>query len=181
MPNPTTLRSWKVLAEHKREIEGLHMRAMFEADRARFDKFSVRLDDLLFDYSKNRITERTRALLIELAKEVNLEGAIDALFQGEKINVTEDRAVLHVALRNRDDTPVLVDGENVMPKVNAVLAKMKELSNAVRSGAWKGQTGKAITDIVNIGIGGSDLGPVMVTEALRPYWKPGLSAHFVSN
>src|SRR5262249_45054798 len=157
-----------------KEIETLHMRQLFEADPGRFDKFSLRLDDLLFDYSKNRITERTKSLLVDLANEANLGSFIEAMFRGDLINVTEGRAVLHVALRNRDNIPIIVDGEDVMPKVNAVLAQMKELSTAVRNGAWKGFTGKAITDVVNIGIGGSDLGPVMVTEALRPYWKPGL-------
>lgn len=181
MPKPTTLRSWKALDGHRAEMESVHMRSLFEADRNRFDKFSLRLDDLLFDYSKNRITERTMELLLALAEEANLRSYIDRMFSGDKINVTEGRAVLHVALRNRSNTPILVDGEDVMPKVNAVLAQMRELCTAVHAGTWKGHTGKTITDVVNIGIGGSDLGPVMVTEALRHYWKPGFSAHFVSN
>ena len=139
------------------------------------------LGDILFDYSKNRITQETMRLLFDLARQANLAGKIEAMFSGEKINTTENRAVLHVALRNRSNRPILVDGEDVMPEVNRVLAKMRAFSEAVRSGAWKGYTGKAITDVVNIGIGGSDLGPKMVCEALKPYGKPGLRVHFVSN
>ncbi|HOU90812.1 MAG TPA: glucose-6-phosphate isomerase [Polyangiaceae bacterium] len=173
--------AWKALAVHRAEIADTHMRALFTADPQRFTKFSLTLDDVLFDFSKNRITERTLALLIALAEQAELPRKIAAMFAGERINLTEGRAVLHTALRNRSNRPVLVDGRDVMPEVNRVLAQMRELSEAVRSGAWKGHTGQAITDIVNIGIGGSDLGPVMVTEALRPYWKPGLRVHFVSN
>ena len=139
------------------------------------------LDGILFDYSKHRATNETLALLIQLAEQAELGAFIERMFTGERINVTEDRAVLHTALRNRSNTPVLVDGKDVMPEVNAVLAKMRRFTEALHSGAWRGHTGKAITDIVNIGIGGSDLGPLMVTEALRPYWKPGMRAHFVSN
>ncbi|VFS13062.1 glucose-6-phosphate isomerase [Citrobacter koseri] len=135
---------------------------------------------MLVDFSKNRITEETLAKLQDLAKETDLAGAIKSMFSGEKINRTEDRAVLHVALRNRSNTPIIVDGKDVMPEVNAVLEKMKAFSEAIISGQWKGYTGKAITDVVNIGIGGSDLGPFMVTEALRPY-KNHLNMHFVSN
>ena len=157
------------------------MRDLFAQDPHRFEKFSLRMGDILFDYSKNRITERTMALLVDLARQANLSQKIEAMFTGQKINVTEDRAVLHVALRNRSNTPIQVDGKDVMPEVNQVLAKMRRFSEAVRSGDWKGYTGKAITDVVNIGIGGSDLGPKMVCEALKPYGKPGLRAHFVSN
>src|SRR5262249_13479489 len=130
---------------------------------------------------KNRVTEETLRLLYDLARQSDLAGWTEKMFTGQKINTTEDRAVLHVALRNRSNRPILVDGQDVMPEVNAVLAHMKAFSEAVRSGAWKGYTGKPITDVVNIGIGGSDLGPVMATEALKPYGKPGLHVHYVSN
>jgi glucose-6-phosphate isomerase len=173
--------AWKALEEHHQEVAGLHMRDLFANDPKRFETFSLRVDDILFDYSKNRITEKTVALLIDLAREVGLAGKIEAMFSGEKINVTEGRAVLHVALRNRSNRPILVDGREVMPEVNRVLAKMRVFSEAVRSGEWKGYTGKPITDVVNIGIGGSDLGPQMVTAALQPYAQPGLNSHFVSN
>ncbi len=157
------------------------MRDLFAQDPQRFERFSLRLGDLLFDYSKNRVTEATMRLLFDLARQANLSGWIEAMFTGQKINITEDRAVLHVALRNRSNDPILVDGQDVMPEVNRVLGKMRAFSEAVRSGAWKGYTGKAITDVVNIGIGGSDLGPKMVCEALKPYARPDLRAHFVSN
>lgn len=157
------------------------MKDLFKNDPQRFNKFSLKFNDILVDYSKNRITEETLSLLLELAKEANLKKSIDAMFGGEKINNTEKRAVLHVALRNRSNTPVKVDGEDVMPKINEVLGKMKKFCDLVRSGSWKGYTGKSITDVVNIGIGGSDLGPYMVTEALKPYAQKGLNIHFVSN
>ena len=173
--------AWKALREHQAKIAPLEMRDLFEQDAGRFEKFSLRYDDILLDVSKNRITEETHGLLLNLARQADVENWRDKMFRGEKINVTERRAVLHTALRNRDNHPILVDGQDVMPEVNAVLAHMKEFSASVRSGEWKGYTGKPITDIVNIGIGGSDLGPVMVTEALKPYAKPGLNAHFVSN
>jgi len=154
---------------------------LFAKDGDRFAKFSATFDDqMLVDFSKNRITEETLNKLQALAKETDLAGAIKSMFSGEKINRTEDRAVLHIALRNRSNTPIIVDGKDVMPEVNAVLEKMKHFSEAIISGSWKGYTGKAITDVVNIGIGGSDLGPFMVTEALRPY-KNHLNMHFVSN
>jgi glucose-6-phosphate isomerase len=173
--------AWKALAVHHQEVAGLHMRDLFANDPKRFETFSLRVDDILFDYSKNRITEKTVALLIDLAREAGLAGKIEAMFSGEKINVTEGRAVLHVALRNRSNRPILVDGQDVMPEVNLILAKMRVFSEAVRSGEWKGYTGKPITDVVNIGIGGSDLGPQMVTAALKPYAQPRLNSHFVSN
>ncbi len=157
------------------------MRDLFADDPKRFDKFSLRFGDIILDYSKNRITTETVPLLLDLAREVQLKQWIEKMFTGEKINITENRAVLHVALRNRNNTPIMVDGKDVMPEVNRVLGQMRKFSDDVRNGVWKGYSGKAITDIVNIGIGGSDLGPVMVTEALKPYGRPGLHAHFVSN
>ncbi len=178
--NFTTTQAYQYLAEYFTELEGKHLKDLFTADKQRFEKFSVFFEDLLFDYSKNRIDEKGIALLIQLAKECSLNEAIDAMFNGEAINVTEGRQVLHTALRNRSNNPIYVDGKDVMPEVNSVLAHMKEFSEAVISGAWKGHTGKEITDVVNIGIGGSDLGPVMVTEALKPY-KTRLNLHFVSN
>jgi glucose-6-phosphate isomerase len=157
------------------------MKDLFAKDAQRFSKFSVRFNDILVDYSKNRITEETLNLLFELANEVGLTGAIDQMFGGEKINETEKRAVLHIALRNRENASIHVDDNDVMPEVNAVLQSVREFSDKVRSGAWRGYTGKKITDIVNIGIGGSDLGPVMVTEALKPYATKGLAVHYISN
>ena len=177
----TELTAWKDLEKNYAEIRGETMRDMFAADPNRFEEFSVSMDGLLLDYSKNRINGETMKQLIELAKEAGLEKARDAMFSGEKINVTENRAVLHTALRNRSDRPVYVDGKDVMPQIKAVLEKMKTFSTAVRDGQWKGATGKAITDVINIGIGGSDLGPVMVVEALKHYQKKGLNTHFVSN
>ena len=171
----------RALEAHRAEMSRVQMRTLFEEDPDRFDRFSLRLDDLLFDYSKHRITPRTMELLLQLAEERELEKWRDRMFTGGKINSTEDRAVLHVALRNRSDRPILVDGEDVMPGVRSVLAGMRRFTDSVRSGKWLGSTGKTIRDVVNIGIGGSDLGPVMVTEALRPYWQPGLDVHFVSN
>ncbi len=173
--------SFKKLKTHQKSISKKHLRELFEEDPNRQKKFTIRLGDILLDYSKNRITTRTRSYLVQLAEESGVQDAIDQMFSGEPINATEGRSVLHVALRNRSNTPILVDGKDVMPDVNAVLEKMKEFSGKVRSGTWKGYTNKAITDIVNIGIGGSDLGPVMVTEALKSYGKKGLNVHFVSN
>jgi len=173
--------AWKALLDERRAFANVHLRDLFAQDPRRFDRFSLELGDFLFDYSKNRVNASTLMALIALAEQQRVPEYIERMFRGDKINVTEDRAVLHVALRNRSNRPILVDGADVMPKVNAVLAKMRKLTEAVRSGAWRGHTGKPITDVVNIGIGGSDLGPMMVTEALRPYWKPGLSVHFVSN
>ncbi|MGE5680415.1 MAG: glucose-6-phosphate isomerase [Bacillota bacterium] len=173
--------TWKKLVEHQKSLSGINMRRMFEQDNTRFEKFSLKFNNILLDYSKNRITEDTLRLLLQLAADSELKKWIEKMFSGEKINVTENRAVLHTALRNRSNRPVYVDGKDVMPEVNAVLKHMREFSDSVRNGSWKGYTGKTITDIVNIGIGGSDLGPVMVTEALKPYGKPGLNVHFVSN
>ncbi|MDM8557057.1 glucose-6-phosphate isomerase [Desulfococcaceae bacterium HSG7] len=173
--------AWKALAEHKTAIAQLHLRDMFAQDPERFAKFSLHLDDILFDYSKNRITDETITLLAELMRQTHLAENIEAMFSGAKINTTEERPVLHIALRNRSNLPIYVDGQDVMPDVNRVLAKMRSFSQAVRSGDFKGYTSKPVTDVVNIGIGGSDLGPQMVTQALAHYAKPGLNSHFVSN
>ena len=178
---PLTTTAWLDLMEHYLDMEELHMKDLFTKDPHRFEAFSLRFEDILLDYSKNILTKETRRLLLELAAETRLREAIDALFSGAKINATEGRAVLHTALRNRSNAPVQVDGEDVMPAVNAVLDKMEAFCKKIHSGAWQGYTGKPINSIVNIGIGGSDLGPVMVTEALRPYWQPGIAVHFVSN
>ena len=178
--NFTETQAYDYLLDHFVEITEIHLKELFESDNERFNKYSVLFNDIFLDYSKNRINDKTMALLMQLAKECKLGYAIKDLFDGEKINETEGRAVLHTALRNRSNTPVLVDGKDVMPEVNAVLEKMKIFSEKIISGSWKGFTGKAITDVVNIGIGGSDLGPVMVTEALKAY-KNHLNLHFVSN
>lgn len=179
--NPTETNAWKALSAHYDDVaDKMDLKTLFAQDANRFDKFSKRFGDILVDYSKNFITEETLAKLLALADESDLKGAINAMFSGDKINQTEGRSVLHVALRNRSNTPIFSDGEDVMPAVNAVLEKMKAFSEKVISGDWKGYTGKAITDVVNIGIGGSDLGPYMITEALRPY-KNHLNMHFVSN
>ncbi len=181
MVGPVDLPAWQALQAHQRAIADVHMRDLFASDPQRFARFSQTIDGILFDYSKNRITGETMALLVDLARQAGLAEKIEAMFTGQKYNNTENRAVLHVALRNRSDRPILVDGQDVMPEVNAVLDQMRAFSEAVRSGEWKGYTGRAITDIVNIGIGGSDLGPKMVCEALKPYGQPGLRVHFVSN
>lgn len=178
--NFTETEAYKYLADHFIDINQKSIKDLFAEDADRFNKFSVFFEDILLDYSKNRITDETLALLIQLARECKLDEAIKAMYNGDKINETEDRSVLHIALRNLSNTPILADGKDVMPEVNAVLAKMEKFSNSIISGEWKGYTGKAITDIVNIGIGGSDLGPVMVTEALKHY-KNHLNIHFVSN
>ncbi len=172
--------AWKALSEHKTKIGSAHLRELFAKDKDRFDHFSIEAGDVFLDYSKHRITEESMKLLFDLARQQKVEEWRDKMFSGEKINGSEDRAVLHVALRNRSNTPILVDGKDVMPEVNAVLAKMRGFTEKLRSGEWKGHTGKRITDVVNIGIGGSDLGPVMATEALKPYGRT-LRAHFVSN
>jgi len=173
--------AWKALAAHHREMSAAHMNTLFARDPARFAKFSIRFDDLLFDYSKNLVTGETMRLLVALAGQCRLPEWIGKMFSGEKINHTENRAVLHTALRNRSADPVPVDGRDVMPAVRRELSRMGDLVRRVREGAWLGHTGRAVTDLVNIGIGGSDLGPMMAAEALRPYWKDGLRVHFVSN
>lgn len=172
---------WHKLQNHFSEIADLHMRDMFDDDPHRFDKFSLRFNDILFDYSKNRITDKTLPLLFELARQRKLDEKIEAMFAGEKINQTEHRAVLHVALRNRSQRPIMVDGRDVNEDVNQVLDKMRGFCDAVHSGSWRGFTGKVITDVVNIGIGGSDLGPRMVVRALQPYSAGKVQIHFVSN
>ncbi len=179
--DPTTTQAWKALSDHHEKMKHVHMRRMFDQDPDRFSRFSLRFEDILVDYSKNIINEKTMDLLIDLAKESRVSDAIEKMFSGDRINETEDRAVLHVALRNRSNTPIRVDGVDVMPQVNGVLEKMFHFSDRLVSGQWKGYSGKSITDLVNIGIGGSDLGPVMVTEALKPYKIPHINAHFVSN
>lgn len=181
MSGRTFSETWKSLEAHKEVLSALHMRDLFAADPRRFDTFSLRFGDVLLDYSKNIITGETMRLLRDLAVQADLPGWIQRMFRGDKINTTEGRAVLHVALRNRSNRPIWVDGKDVMPCVNAVLDRMRAFADEVRQGTWTGYDGRPITDVVNIGIGGSDLGPVMVTEALRPYAKEGLQVHFVSN
>ncbi len=175
------LNEWKELEKHAAEIKGVHMRDLFQADANRAERLSMQVGDLYLDYSKNRVNQDTLDKLFDLLRACEVEKARDAMFAGEKINETEGRAVLHTALRAPKDAEILVDGENVVPSVHAVLDKMAALSDRVRSGEWKGFTGKPIRQIVNIGIGGSDLGPVMVTEALKPYTDRNLTLHFVSN
>ncbi|KAJ1845429.1 glucose-6-phosphate isomerase, partial [Coemansia sp. RSA 2708] len=192
MPLATELNAYKQLqAYYDGPGKDIDMRQLFKADGERFAKYSRTLQlqsldgkhstELLVDFSKNRVDDKTLQLLLDLAREAKLKDYCEKMFTGEHINVTEDRAVLHVALRNVSNTPIYEGGKDVMPDVNAVLQHMKEFSEAIRSGAWKGYTGQRITDVVNIGIGGSDLGPVMVTEALKKYGQPGLNVHFVSN
>jgi glucose-6-phosphate isomerase len=186
--NPTTTPSWQALQQHYAEMQSVHMEDLFATDANRFSKFSLAVTDIIFDHSKNIITEKTMRLLLQLAADCKLKDAIDAMFSGEKINETENRAVLHTALRNFSGKAVKTDGKDVMPDVKAVLDQMKGFCEKVHNGEWKGYTGKKIRYIVNIGIGGSDLGPVMVTEALRPYWinSPSgdggnIQPYFVSN
>lgn len=181
MTNPTNFPIWQELAEHQKEVFPLHMRDLFDQEPDRFEKYSLQVGDLLLDYSKNRITDKTMSMLFQLARDMNLESMRDKMFSGEKINFSEHRAVLHTALRNRSNTPVYVDGKDVMPDVNRVLAQMRDFTDRVRNGSWKGYSGKKITDVVNIGIGGSDLGPLMACNALKPYSKPDLNAHFAAN
>jgi glucose-6-phosphate isomerase len=177
----TSSPAWQALSKHHAAVSSVHMRDLFAKDPARFSRFSHEACGIFLDYSKHRITDETMTLLLGLARQAEVERWRDRMFAGERINVTEDRPVLHIALRNRSSRPILVGGKDVMPDVRAVLAKMRVFSDRVRFGEWRGHTGKTITQVVNIGIGGSDLGPVMVTEALRPYWKRALHPHFVSN
>ncbi|NWF76301.1 MAG: glucose-6-phosphate isomerase [Nitrospirae bacterium] len=179
--NPTTTKAWKKLQVHYRTMKNRSMRDMFLIDPRRFDKFHITFEDMTVDYSKNIVTEKTMNLLLDLAYECRVKDAVEKMFSGDKINETEGRAVLHIALRNRSNTPIYVDGKNIMHEVNTVLEQMKSFSASIINGEWKGFTGKPVSDIVNIGIGGSDLGPLMVTETLKPYWKPHLHTHFVSN
>ncbi|MFO7559123.1 MAG: glucose-6-phosphate isomerase [Desulfobacterales bacterium] len=179
--DPSKTKAWKKLTRHYEEMKSVHMKDLFTEDNARSSRFSIRFNDIFLDYSKNIITEKTLDLLFDLAAEIDLKDAIAKMFKGEKINETEDRAVLHTALRNLSDIPVLADTRDVMPEIREVLEQMKLFSKKVRSGVWKGYTGRSVSDIVNIGIGGSDLGPFMVTEALKFYGKDDLRVHFVSN
>jgi glucose-6-phosphate isomerase len=179
--NPTSTQAWKKLQTHAEKMKQVHMRDLFSRDADRFSSYSIKEQNILFDYSKNLVVKETLDLLFELANECKLKDAIASMFAGEKINQTEGRAVLHTALRNFSEKPVSMGGEDVMPKVRQVLTQMKGICQKVHSGEWKGYTGKRIKHIVNIGIGGSDLGPVMVTEALKPYWVKGMQVHFVSN
>ena len=179
---PLTQRpAWKALEEHFQQIQNTHLRSLFADDATRGERFTLDAIGIYFDYSKNRVTDETLRLLLQLAEASGLRQRIDAMFSGEKINVTEQRAVLHVALRAPADQSIVVDGENVVPQVHAVLDKMATFSNRVRSGEWKGYTGKRIRNIVNIGIGGSDLGPHMAYEALKHYSDRNLTCRFVSN
>lgn len=179
--NPTTTQAWQQLSAHADQMKQVQMKALFANDPHRFAKFSSCAEDILFDYSKNIITEETIQLLIQLATECGIKEAIVSMFAGEKINETEGRSVLHTALRNFSDKPMLADGKDIMPDVKRVLAQMKNFCDRIHNGSWNGYTGKKIKYIVNIGIGGSDLGPVMVTEALKPYWVNGIETYFVSN
>ena len=178
--NPTETSAWQQLTKHYNEIKDVQLKSLFNNDSSRKNKFTINFNDFEFDYSKNRISEETLGYLLELAKEVDLQAAINAQFSGEIINQTEKRAVLHTALRSQLNNEVLVDGKNIMPEVRETLAKMESFTNKVTSGEWKGYTGKSITDVVNIGIGGSDLGPDMIVESLK-YYKNQLNVHFVSN
>lgn len=174
-------RAWKRLEKHYKKMRDVEMRGLFRKDPQRAERYNINLESMMLDYSKNRITDRTMTYLLGLAKEAKLAEKIEAMFKGEKINNTENRAVLHVALRNRENTPIYVDGKNVMPDINAVLSKMRQFSEAVRLGKFTGHTGKKLTNIVNIGIGGSDLGPKMAAEALRKYWAKDIKCYFISN
>ncbi len=179
--NPTQTTTWQKLTAHHEATKDDEIKDYFQKNKRRFPQLSLRFENLLLDYSKNRIDKKGLKLLFELARETRLEDNIKSMFSGEAINETEDRAVLHVALRNRSRRAIKVDGKNVMPEIKAVLRQMEKFCKKIHSGKWKGYTGKTITDVVNIGIGGSDLGNVMVTEALRPYWLGSIQPHFVSN
>ena len=178
--NPTETKAWQKLTSHYNTIKDIHLKTFFKNDSNRQNKFTLNINDFEFDFSKNRINNETLNYLLELADEVDLKGAINAYFSGEKINQTEKRAVLHTALRNQNNNEIFVDGKNIMPEVKETLAKMESFTNSIVSGEWKGFTEKSITDVVNIGIGGSDLGPDMVVESLK-YYKNHLNVHFVSN
>ena len=179
--NPTKTEAWKDLIVHQKEMEKVQMKDLFKKDSKRFEKMSLTLGVILFDYSKNIITEETLDKLLQLTEDCKVKAAREAMFAGEKINQTEDRAVMHTALRNFSDQSFTIDGKDIMPEIRATRQKMKDFCEKIHSGEWKGYSGKKIKNIVNIGIGGSDLGPVMVTEALKPYWIKGIQAHFVSN
>ncbi|MFY7899651.1 MAG: glucose-6-phosphate isomerase, partial [Chitinophagaceae bacterium] len=180
--NPTNTQAWLLLKKHyEDEMSRKHMRDLFAQDQDRFTKFSLCLGDIVFDYSKNIINQKTLQLLLQLAEDCKVKEGIHDMFAGLKINETEQRSVLHTALRNFSDTPILVEGKDIMPLIKKVQIQMKKFCAQIHSGEWKGYTNKPIKYIVNIGIGGSDLGPVMVTEALKPYWIDGIETYFVSN
>ncbi|RMG59171.1 MAG: glucose-6-phosphate isomerase, partial [Gammaproteobacteria bacterium] len=181
MTTPVALPAWKALEEHYAEVRDLHMRDLFAQDPERFPRFTARLNDILFDYSKNRITDRTLTLLLDLARQADVEGWRERMFAGEPINHTEQRPVLHVALRNMSGSPCLVDGEDIMPEIRRERDRVYDLARRIRCREWRGATNQPITDIVNIGIGGSHLGPEMVTQALRPYAVHDLRLHFLNN
>src|ERR1700680_2046381 len=180
-PPRTRQTAWSALASHYKTVSKLHLKQLFADDPKRGERLAVEAAGLYLDYSKNRLTDETLRLLLQLAEESGLRARIDAMFRGEKINITEKRAVLHVALRAPRDESIVVDGENVVPQVHGVLDKMADFANRIRSGQWKGHTGKPIRNVINIGIGGSDLGPVMAYEALRPYSERSITFRFVSN
>ena len=179
--NPTETNAWQELKQHYEEMKNVSMKGMFREETDRFSKFSTRMDNIVFDYSKNRIDEKTIALLLKLAEECKVREAVEAMFHGDKINETENRSVLHVALRNFSKEPMYSEGKDVMPQVKKVLRQMKNFCDKIHSGELRGFSGKKIRYIVNIGIGGSDLGPLMVTEALKPYWIEDIQTYFVSN
>ena len=179
--NPTETAAWKALIAHQADMEKVQMKDLFQKDAKRFEDMSLQLGDILFDYSKNIVSKETLEKLFQLAHDCQLDKAREAMFAGEKINETEDRAVMHTALRSFSEESVTLDGEDVMTEIRETRQKMKSFCAKIHSGEWKGYSGKKIKNIVNIGIGGSDLGPVMVTEALRPYWMEGIQAYFVSN
>lgn len=179
--NPTETEEWKALINHYKNMKEVKMTDLFNADPKRFDKMSITFDEILFDYSKNIVTEETLQKLLDLATACKVKEAREAMFSGEHINETEDRAVMHTALRSFSDKPILVDGKDIMPEIRETRQKMKSFCDKIHSGEWRGYTGKKIKNIVNIGLGGSDLGPVMVTEALKPYWIEGMQPHFVAN
>lgn len=181
MTSLTQTSGWRALAAHQRALADMHMRDLFAQNPKRFEQFSLQVGDLLLDYSKNRINQETLKLVFSLARQANLESLRDRMFSGDRINFTENRAVLHIALRNLSNTPIIVDDKDVMPGVNSVKERLYAFSEALRDGSWRGYSNERITDVVNIGIGGSDLGPLMVCEALRPYQHPELTLHFVSN
>jgi glucose-6-phosphate isomerase len=179
--NPAETHAWSQLRQHYEEMKHASMKKMFQEDVDRFTKFSTSIENIIFDYSKNIITEKTIELLLQLAEECKVKDAIEAMYNGDKINETENRSVLHVALRNFSKRPVYSEGKDVMPQVKKVLRQMKNFCDQVHTGEWRGYSGKRIRYIVNIGIGGSDLGPLMVTEALKPYWVEDIQTYFVSN
>ena len=181
MSELTQLDSWLALAKHYDEIKDVHMREMFDADANRFEKYSLQINNILYDYSKNRVTDETMNLLLQLAKDADVASKIEAMFNGEHINHTEDRAVLHTALRDNSSESIMVDGIDVLPEIKAERERVKALAEKIRTRKWRGASNQAITDVVNIGIGGSHLGPLMVNEALRPHSLHDLNVHFVSN